>query len=202
MPILKTFRAPNGITVSYCRLGNVEGRFPDLVVQVQCWVDEAAYLQGTPPAYAHYVPFTATALRDELEHAALALPDLTGGTLLAEGDSALDGAKVRRWAALKAQRDELDSAPFEHAGFLVEADHLSSVRIMRAIMAMQLSGQTSRLWRCADNVMRELSLAELISISTGIDARRQQLIETSDALWQQIQGAQEGADVAAVSWPS
>jgi hypothetical protein len=113
----------------------------------------------------------------------------------------VDEARADRWAAIKERRHELDNAPFQHGGFSVDADVGSRTDVMGALMAMQLTGQTSRLWRCADNIMRELTLADLIAIGTGIAARRQALIETSDALYQQMQTAQTAEAVNAVGWP-
>lgn len=202
MPILKTTRAPNGVTVSYHRLGAVEGRFPDLTVQVQSWVDREAYLQGLPPSFNFYAPFDARGLLGQFEQAALAVQDLAGGTVEVDGDTDLAAAQVRRWAKLKQERDALDFAPISHADFEIDADQQARLDIMGAIMAMQAAGQSTRLWRCSDNQMRELSLSDLLAVGTAIAARRQHLIETSDALWQQLQAAQTVEEVEAVAWPA
>lgn len=79
MAILKSFRAPNGVPVSYHRVGRVEGKVPDLTVHVQSWVDEETYAAGFPAAFTHYVPFDASALVTQMELAALTLQDLEGG---------------------------------------------------------------------------------------------------------------------------
>lgn len=202
MPILKTFTAPNGVTVTYHRLGQVEGRFPDLVAQVHSWVDRDAYLQGMPPAFVSYAPFNAEAWVAQVEQAALGLQDLTDGTLTAETDGDLEAGRVRRWAAIKAERDRRDFGPITFGQFEVDADQQSRMDIMGALMSMQITGQASRLWRCADNVMRQLTAAELGAVGAAIAARRQGLIETSDALYQQIQAAQTSEAVQAVTWPA
>ena len=202
MPILKTVRAPNGVTVSYHRLGAVEGQFPDLVVQVKAWVDRDAYLQGGPPSFVNYAPFDGRALIGQFEQAALAVEALAGGVVEAEGETDLEASKVRQWTKLKQERDARDFAPIGHADFEVDADQQSRMDIMGAVMAMQAGGQASRLWRCSDNVMRELTLADLLAVGTSIAARRQALIETSDQLWQQLHAAQTVDEVEAVVWPA
>lgn len=202
MPILKSFIAPNGVTVTYHRLGQVEGRFPDLVAQVHSWVDRDAFLQGMPPAFVSYAPFNAEAWAVQVEQAALGLPDFTGGTLSAETGGDLEAERVRRWAAIKAERDRRDFGPIAFGEFEVDADQQSRMDIMGALMSMQITGQASRLWRCADNMMRPLTAAELGAVGAAIAARRQALIETSDTLYQQIEAALTSEAVQAVTWPA
>jgi hypothetical protein len=200
MPILKSFTAPNGVPVSYHRLGQVEGRLPDLTVQVHSYVDREAFLAGKPPAFAHYLPFDARLLVEMFEQAALGLEALAGGAVEVDGAVEVEAAQARRWAKLKAERDARDFAPVAHGDFEVDADQQSRIDIMGAVMSMQAGGQSARLWRCADNVMRELTLADLLAIGTAIAARRQQLVETSDQLYQQLQAAETVEAVEAVAW--
>lgn len=201
MPIIKPFTAPNGTPVSYHRLGRFEGQFPDLTVQVQCYVDRETFLAGKPPAFSYYMPWDARSLVDSLEQAALNMEAFAGGSVEVAGETDLEAAKVRQWARLKQERDMLDFAPIGYNGYEVDADASSRVDIMGAVMAMQAGGQASRLWRCSDNVMRELTLADLLSIGTSIAARRQALIETSDTLWQELQAAATVEDVESIAWP-
>lgn len=201
MSILKSITAPNGAAVAYHRVTQVEGTLPDLVLAVHGWPDRDAFIAGKPPLFVHRVAFDGAALMPAAEAAVLADERFAGGAAEPEAGSDVEVARFRRWAAIKARRQQLDDAPIEVGGITVDADAGSRTDVMGAIMAMQLTGQTSRLWRCADNVMRELTLDDLIAIGTGIAARRQQLIETSDALWQQLQAAQTVADVEAVRWP-
>ena len=114
----------------------------------------------------------------------------------------VETARLEQWTSIKQAREELDNAPITHGAFQVDADAHSRVDIMGAIMAMQLGGPSTRLWRCSDNVMRELSLADLVAIGQAIAVRRQSLIETSDALWQQLGAATTVAQVEAVVWPT
>jgi hypothetical protein len=115
-------------------------------------------------------------------------------------EPALELLRANRWDEIKAARTAADLQPYPVADFEIDADAQSRQNIMGAIMAMQLTGESTRLWRCADNTMRELSLAQLITAGTGIAARLQQLIEISDQLWQQLQAATTAAGIEAVIW--
>jgi hypothetical protein len=113
----------------------------------------------------------------------------------------LPQARDERWSAIKAQRAALGFQPVPLRDFALDADAASRLDVMGAVMAMQVSGDTSRLWRCSDNAMRELTLADLLTVGAAIAARRQALIEASDTLFQQIQTAETNAEVDAVAWP-
>jgi hypothetical protein len=217
MPITKSTHTPFGAAIGYHTAVRVEAQpgcaSQCLMVQVHSWPSDAEHAlhegKGATWQDWHAVPFAAVAaLAAEgflaaVERALINTVDgaFAGGAYQASG-AGVDGARARRWANIKAQRDMLDRAPLTHDGMEIDADAGSRTDVMGALMAMQLTGQASRHWRCADNVMRELSLADLVAIGTGIAARRQALIETSDALWQQLQAAQTVAEVDAVTWPT
>lgn len=201
MAILKAITAPNGAAVAYHRVTQVEGTLPDLVLAVHGWPDHEAFVAGKPPLFVHRVPFDGSALMAVAEAAVLADERFAGGAAEPEAASDVDIARVRRWAAIKATRQALDDAPVAHGDFEVDANASSRSDIMGAIMAMQLNGQTTRPWRCSDNVMRVLTLGDLVAIGTAIADRRQHLIEISDALWQQLVAAVDVAQVEAVVWP-
>ena len=216
MPIIKSTQTPGGAAIGYHVATRVEAQTLDaaqvLMVQVSSWPSAEAYdLAGGKAATWndwHPVDFAALAgaaslgLGPACEQAlaASANSSLAGGIVSAQRDG-LEGARARQWANIKQQRELLDAAPVDHDGYQVDADDSSRLDIMGAVMAMQANGQASRLWRCSDNVMRELLLADLLAIGQAIAARRQQLIETSDELYQQLQAAATAELVAAVVWP-
>jgi hypothetical protein len=115
----------------------------------------------------------------------------------------IEQVRAERWEAIKAQRERLhdEQIVVPSQAFSLDADAPSRLDLLGAIAAMQASGDSSRRWRCADNVMRELTLADLLAVGGAIAARRQTLIEISDGLYQQIQAAQTAAQVLAVMWP-
>jgi hypothetical protein len=124
------------------------------------------------------------------------------GALYWHDPRTLDELRAARWATIKAQREALDNTPIALRDFEIDADASSRFDVMGALMAMQLTLATTRLWRCTDNVMRELTLTDLVAVGTGIASRRQGLIETSDALWQQLLAATTAAQIDAINWPT
>lgn len=203
MPFIKTITAPNGATLTFHRVSRAQIKPDGVTFNVHSWPDEAAFLAGLAPLWDE----SMVAAMDET-----VLLQLEAGVIAGQGQYAgatpvtaggdVDQARERRWAAIKAQREALDNQPIAHAGFEVDADATSRVDIMGAVMAMQMGGGTSRPWRCSDNVMRDLTLDDLVQIGQAIAARRQMLIETSDALYQQMQAAATAEDVSAVVWPT
>lgn len=136
-------------------------------------------------------------------------PPFEGAVLLASAgalhwrdDRPLEEVRAARWAEIKAQRQALDAAPIEVDGILIDADERSRIDVMGAVVAMQLTGEATRPWRCSDNQMRTLTAAQIQQVGIAIANRRQALIETSDALAQQIQAAATVAAVSAVAWPA
>lgn len=126
---------------------------------------------------------------------------INNGQIYWHDSRALDQVRAAKWEEIKAHRQALYNSPISVEGIKIDADDNSRMDIMGAIMAMQLSGGGSRMWRCSDNVMRELTLAQIIGAGMAIASRRQALIEISDSLYQQIQSATTVADVNAVVWP-
>lgn len=114
----------------------------------------------------------------------------------------LEDFKISQWEAIKTERQFRDELPIAVDTFELDADAASRMDLMGAIMAMQLLSETTREWRCADNVMRTLTFTQIVSAGTGIANRRQSLIETSDILYQQIQAAETVEEVLAVAWPA
>jgi hypothetical protein len=210
MSIIHTITAPNGAPCGYFRVMGFEFRPRDsdqLKVQVGGWVAEADAVGGALPVFNWYVELNPAALNvaqpiQSLEAALTTVADSPwlGGTVV-PASTPLEEAKVRRWALIKQQREERDNSPIPHNGFEVDADASSRLDILGAITAMQLGGATSRLWRCTDNVMRELTLADISAIGQAIAARRQALIEASAAFYHAIQAAQTVAQLEVISWP-
>lgn len=204
MALSKPFAAPNGAAVTYHRVIKAEISATGTEITVQSWPDEAAFLAGRPPLWNSRIKDeSAQNILPDLEaNLILGAGDFGGATMLVDSGTDVEQARHRRWAAIKAQRESLDNQPIEHADFRIDADATSRVDIMGAVMAMQMGGGASRPWRCSDNVMRELTLDDLVQIGQAIAARRQALIETSDALYQQLQAAGTAEAVAAVVWPA
>lgn len=214
MPINKQFKSPSGASVAYHVARRIEAQLDDasqsLLIQVASWPSPQDFdaTEGKSPTWVDWYPVPASAvlaaadISASVEQALVAAGGAFAGGAVEPTRDDLPGARARRWANIKQTRDILDGAPITHGAFQVDGDQQSRNDIMGAVMAMQLGGPTSRLWRCADNVMRELTLADLVAIGQAIAARRQALIETSDQLWQQLQAATTTAQVEAVVWPT
>lgn len=124
------------------------------------------------------------------------------GELVWQDSRPLAEARAAAWEAIKAHRTAISTAPYPLRDFELDADELSIDRITRAVVLMSAMGLPEQPWRCADNAMRTLTLADLLAVGAGIGARLTAAIETSDGLWQQLQAAQTHAEVAAVEWPA
>lgn len=216
MPILKELQTPGGAAIGFHVAQRIEAQTLDsaqvVMVAVASWPTEQSYAAaaGKSPTWVDWHPasFAVAAASAEqglagaVEQALIAdsAGQFNGGTITTlVGD--LPGAKARRWANIKQQRDTLDAEPVPLRDFFIDADESSRMDLMGAVMAAQFSSQAARLWRCSDNVMRELSTADLIAVGQAIAARRQSLIEVSDQLYQQIQAAETVEEVDAVVWP-
>jgi hypothetical protein len=154
---------------------------------------------------------------DVAEHAYTELIDWAGEPTRPPGDAelmiggaivywldtrTLEQVRAARWIALKAHRTALDYAPISVDGIELDTADASRMDFMGAIMSMQITGQSSRTWRCSDNIMRSLTLTQIMAAGIGIADRRSALIKTSDLLYQQINAALTDAEVLAVEWPA
>ncbi|WP_067070441.1 DUF4376 domain-containing protein [Roseateles chitosanitabidus] len=217
MPLLKSVKTPTGAQLGYHVVTNIsiDTRSAQAVaiLAVHSWPDEAHYqlAAGGMAAWHWTVPVPVEPLQvggplmEACEDVLRALPDDLSpfaGASVAPLAGDLDGARARQWALVKQTRDSLDAQPVAVDGIQLDADPSSRVDILGAIMAMQLGNETERVWRCTDNVMRTLTLDQLVRAGRAVAARRQALIEQSDALAQQIQNAQTVEAVTAVVWPT
>lgn len=216
MALLCAISTPHGAAVGHHELARIEGNLTDafLLVIVHSWptAEDCAAHGRNGATFVWPVPVpveniltSSGALAQRCEAALIAFDDPANpfkGAASVPSVTDLETAKAARWANIKQTRSLLDEAPIELRGFQLDANQQSRQDVMGAVMAMQLTGQVSRLWRCADNAMRELTLSDLVDVGVAIAARRQALIEISDALYQQLQAAATAEDVGAVVWPA
>lgn len=215
--ILKPTTSPFGAAIGYHCVKRIEGNLDDAHAQlsliVHSWPSEEDYVshQGRGHTHTWYLTIDQAALdgarllasiEQALVSASPEASPFAGGSIVAPV-TGLAAARVRQWARIKQTRVVLDAQPIAVEGFSLEADERSCMNIIGAIMEMQLTGQTERLWRCSDNVMRTLTFAQITAAGTAIAARRQQLIEVSDGLYQQIfdPALQTVEAVESVVWP-
>jgi hypothetical protein len=214
MALLKAIQTPFGAAVSHHEIARVEGNpaSQHLTAIVHSWPSVQACTDhgGNGATFVWPVPFPVEAMLTgsggflaKCEAAVIAFEDPANpffGAATCQSVTDIDTAKRAKWANIKQTRDILDNEPIQFGGFQIDADAKSRTDIMGAVMTMQISGPSSRSWRCTDNVMRTLTLDNLVAVGTAIATRRQGLIERSDALYSLIQSAQTVQAVNAISW--
>lgn len=110
-------------------------------------------------------------------------------------------ARAAAWERVKARRAQLDAMPVRVDDIELDGDERSRIDMLGAVVAMMITGQAERDWRCTDNVMRTLSAAQIQRAALTIADRRQALIDTTDALWQQLLASASNAEADLVVWP-
>jgi hypothetical protein len=129
-------------------------------------------------------------------------PRVVAGAVQYQDPRNLDQIRAEKWSELKTHRSTLDYLPMNVDGIDLDATDLARVDFLGAILSMQIKGQTARAWRCTDNVMRDLTLAQIIQAGMGIADRRDDLIRISDTLYQALQTATTADEVSAIVWPT
>lgn len=167
-------------------------------------VDRLLELAGLQPPHdghsiVHLVPALSCWPTPPFDGAVLVWRD---GALAWADHRPVEEARAARWAEIKAHRAALDTAPIEVDGIRIDADERSRIDVMGAVVAMQLTGETFRAWRCSDNVMRVLTADQIQRAGIAIANRRQELIEISDGLARQIEAAASADEVRTVDWPA
>lgn len=116
----------------------------------------------------------------------------------------LTAVRADKWTAIKLIRNELMDAPITVESVTVDGDGASRINVIGAVLSMQLTGEPTRGWICADNVRRVLSAAQLQQIGIAMAARTQALVDIGDALRMQINDPAKttAAEVEAVAWPA
>lgn len=206
MPIIKNFTAPNGATLQFHKIGAIEVRDGTLIVNVQSWPTEAAYLGGAAPAWNTPLSgATPAGFIDQVMSAVLASAQFSGGAQTSDAAQTLGAVKVRRWAALKAERQAREFGTFAWNGASYDCDAQSQVRIIGAaqLAALALAAQQAFEieWTRADDSVATLSAADMIAMGQALATHVQAAHQTGRAVHQQIQAAATAEEVAAVAWP-
>lgn len=216
MPIIHTLAAPNGAPCTYFAALRVDvdlkAQDATAKVQVGGWINEAASLEGQLAVFNWFplVPLSALNMQDLVATAETALvqfegsPWLGGSLIAAPGD--LAGAKARRWAMVKQQRDAHEFGQFTWDGAVFDGDKASQDRIAKGVieaMAAQIQGAAfSEPWTLADNSVRTLSGADMFAVARAMGAQMKAAFEIGRALRLQIEAAETLEQVEAVAWPS
>ncbi len=215
MPILKELTVPNGSQCSVHQVLHLETNLTQtpggLLARVASYATEQQLLADIP-AYHHapvLVPFTSldgTDMIGSIEAVLVAATDspFVGGSKIAPVTE-LATAKARRWAEIKQLREGHEFGPLEWDGVTFDADERAQLRIMGAVqLATQAvaAGQDFGMdWTLADNTIRRLSAADLVSLGDALGRQVAAAHETARLLRERIEAAQTVEEVSAVGWP-
>jgi hypothetical protein len=201
MALIKNITTPNGVTTTYHRVENLEGKFPDLVICVRSYISSEKFLEGKAAQWTWYIPLDATNLLVGFEAVIQNNEAFIGAISILDTGNQLDSLKARKVMSFKAIRDQYDYAPISYADFFIDSTERSVIDIMGSVMKMQAKNLTTIDWRCSDNVWRTLTIQDLIEIGSSMADRRAALIRINGELVDDIEAATTEQEVNAINFP-
>jgi hypothetical protein len=121
------------------------------------------------------------------------------GTITAD----LDAARARRWAAIKAEREQrLRVAPT--SGGPLDVDETGRSNILGMVQAINLLGEQVPepiIWKRADNVLGHFSREEFRDVALEALGHIQAVYQASFQIEAAINAATTLAEIEAVTWP-
>lgn len=212
MRIIKHTETPNGAPVQFHKLRRAEIDFADgtIAATVHSWVNEQVYASGANPTWAWTVvlPLSLAQTIDQLEAAVVAAPNspFAGGSVGPDLVTDLDTAKARRWAQLRAERNDREYGGFTWDGSAFDSDARSQSRIQGAAQLATLAAMASETfsidWTLADNTVRTLSGSDMLAVGTAMGTHIAAMHATARTLREQLEAAQTIEAVEAVTWPA
>lgn len=106
----------------------------------------------------------------------------------------IDEIKARKWAEIKAMRDQLEFGGFEFEGGIYDSDQVSQGRIMGAAVA-----SIDQVWSLADNSTVELTAMQLQQLYAALQAHIASVHERGRIARQLIYEAETKEQVEAVN---
>lgn len=190
MPIIKQVETPTGGRPTYHKVHRIEATEDTCEVVVNSWIDEAAYVAGTPINWQEtYISQRILTNFGDTE-VMLVEPGapLEGGALVSS-PTELTTLQARLCSQVDAQMRALTLSPIEVDGARFDADEVSRGRITNMVIRLQVAGLPIAWlgWRDADNQMRwqdntaEDVLAQLVALKSAVEDREQVLLI---AAWQ------------------
>lgn len=214
MPIIKTLKADNGVTVAYHRPTRLEVDLQNnvAIATVNSHSDEAAALEGLPVAWQWKLPVSVDLLAGEqptlqgevelLLTTGESFP-FHGGEIVADASETLETAKARAWNSVKRQRDAHEAADFEFEGGMYQADKARITgAVIGAVMAQMNGVPFSEEWTLADDSVVELSGAQVLGMGAALIQRVSAIFETARTMRVAIAAATSpAAAYEAAVWP-
>lgn len=213
MPIIQNLTTPNGTTVSYHRITQVqidyESDFAKLTIR--SYVNEEAATNNLPHAWTDdYLIPTASieggiTLREDVEQAVIRISTLPfyGGSIATDQSGTLEAAKDRAWTSIKAARAAAEEGNFTYDGGLYQADKVRiNGAVQLAVLAKSSGAPFSETWTLVDNTTRTLSADQVIQLGIALGQYVSELYAKGRALRQQINEAGTVDAVQAINWNS
>jgi len=198
----------NGLTLGFLRVKHVDVSVADntLTASLQCWVAEADYVAGLPPPWVF--PLTIpipSEMGPLLQAGLLASPELSGATALPDALDTLDGAKVRKWAAIKTKREEVEFGGFVMGASTFDSDTVSQGRITGAVVLAMLATQAgmpfSQDWTLADNTSIPLDAPGMMAVGAALGQHVGGTHAVARTLRAAIEAATTLEELEEVQWP-
>lgn len=118
----------------------------------------------------------------------------------------LDEVKAQRWAQIKAQRDAIEFGGFTWSDDEFDSDAESQARIMGAVQMALIAVQAEQPftidWTLADNTVRSMSAADIVSAGLALGAHVAAAHGIARTLRAAIEACTTAAEVEAISWPA
>lgn len=170
MSFTKTFIAPNGATLSYHKVGNIDTRGDVVSYTVQSWTSQADYLAGASPLWnTHEVGPTPAGFVAAIEALAVLNPDFAGAEAVADLADSVDAAKERATRKLRMERNALAVSGFTVGAFSLASDAASQTKILLGATQAMLNPATfSEPWLMADGTVQILNANQMRAVAKSL----------------------------------
>lgn len=210
MAFSKQIVAPNGATSTYHKIINVSAtpKSPDkLNAHIASWPSYESYLEEKPPIWNYYLELDidSTALLSTAQTTILTKPEFLGSSIIPDGGTDLEKAKLKQWTIVKINRDirEFNGFVWDNSEF--DSDPQSQSRIQGGVQLAQIAEQASQpfsiTWTLKDNSVRVLSAQDMINVGLALAAHVQAVHQIGRAVREQINLATTVEEVELIAWP-
>lgn len=110
----------------------------------------------------------------------------------------LEQAKLKKWGAVKQQRDKVEFGGFTWNNLLFDSDPASQQRLQLAAQVAQTNSALTLDWTLADNSTQMLTAQDLIAIALALGTHINAAHETARLLREQINSATSLAELNAI----
>jgi hypothetical protein len=206
MPIFKDTITPNGATVGFHVLKDAVHAFGNThaTVRVASWPSEADYLAGKGFVWMWELMLPVSSL-PAAESALIAEGVLAGGSVVQDAAVGIEGARVRKWAEMKAIRQAIFDAPLVTPYGTFDSDARGREGIKEAVLLANnltaLGLDTPIRFTLADDTRPEFTAAEIVQVGLLLAQKVQGAYDTGDTLRQAIDAAATIEAVNAITWP-